>query len=249
MGTSQSSPGSAKNSPLVPSWANDPALPLPQPEPARFKQFRQSLGRFVGTRNGNDLREALGHYARRSSGGGNTASRRMSSVAKAGANLHGFLTGSGEFTAEATFNLNSLSGQSCELAIAAIVKGLTPEDGDADKIQVAMNQALVMALDGIEVFDPAHITDDVIVNTLIFFIAESVFIQVTLEGGKAWNKASTPPERMAAENDLRELIKVVVDQHMAPKFTRSARSFSRNEIIQLEQQVIVDVWTEWEGYV
>lgn len=251
MGTSQSSPGPGGGSPLVPPWADDqPQQPLPQPEPARFKEFRQSLGSYLSSGDIGKLRSALGYYARKGSGGGGSASRRMGSATRVGANLYGFLTGGGSFGApgELTISLNDLVGQSCDLAITLITRALTPEGGDADKIRAAMNYALAEALDGIEVFDPAFITDDVIVNTMISYLSESVFLQIVMDAGKAWNKADSVNKALKAESDLRELVKVEVDKNMGPRLTGEIRSFTQREIINIERQVISDVWKEWELY-
>lgn len=251
MGTSQSSPGPGGDSPLVPPWADDqPQQPLPTPEPARFKPFRQSLGSFVSSGDHSKLKSALGHYARKGTGGGGSASRRMGSVTRAGGSLYGALTGDGTFgvSGEQAISLNDLAGQPCDIAVAAITRALARDDGDADKIRAAMNHALVEALDGIDIFDPSCITDDVIVDTMICYLAESIFLQIVMDSGKAWNKAETAAQALMAETELRELVKVVVDNHMAPKFAGKARSFSRNEIIQMEKQVVSEVWREWEGY-
>ncbi len=251
MGTSQSSTGPGTGSPLVPPLADDqPQQSLPEPEPNRFKPFRQALGSFVSTGNHRKLKSALGHYARKGTGGGGSASRRMGSVTQTGGALYCALTSGGTFgvSGEQAISLNDLAGQPCDLAVAAITRALTPDAGDADKIRAAMNHALVEALDGVDIFDPSCITDDVIVDTMICYLAESVFLQIVMDSNKAWNKAETADQALMAETELRELVKVVVDKHMAPKFTGRVRSFSRNEIVQMERQVVLDVWREWEGY-
>lgn len=251
MGTSQSSPGPGRHTPLVPPWADDqPQLPLPVPQPSRFNSFRQALGRFVKSGNGDYLKSALGHYARTGSGGGSTGARRLGSVSKAGANFYGALTGVGAFgiSSGTPITLDDLVGQPCDVAINAIVRALTPPDGDAEKIRVAMNHALVEALDGIEIFDLDCITDSVIVNTMLGFLAESIFLQIVMDAGDAWKKAGTANRENAASNDLWELIKAVVDRHMAPKLAGKVRFFERSEMILLEREVIVEVWKEWEDY-
>ena len=53
---------------------------------------------------------------------------------------------------------------------------------------------------------------------------------------------------MRAETDLRELIKVVVDKHMAPKLAGDVRTFTRQQMAQIERQAIIDAWKEWEDY-
>jgi hypothetical protein len=251
MGTSQSNPGPKGESPLIPPWADDqPGQPQPEPDPNRFRAFRLSLGNFVKNGNRKDLESALGAYARKSSGGGSVASRRMGPVNQAGAGLFMALAGTGTAgqPGERPINLADLAGQPCEVAIAAIVNALTPENGDADKIRTAMNHALVEALDGIETFDMDSITDEVIVNIIIGYLAECIFLQIVMDGGDAWKRADTPAREGAASEDLWELIKVVVDKNMAPKFSGGARTFTRKEILQIERQLIQDVWNEWKDY-
>lgn len=233
----------------MPPWADDqPQHAQTTPEPARFMGFRQSLGRYVSGGDRSDLRSAVGHYARKASGGGGNAARRMGSVTQAGAGLFGVLAGIPSSTGDATFDLESLSGQPCELAISTITQALITGDGDSDKIRTAMNHALVEALDGIETFDPECITDDVIINTMIGYLSESVFLQMVMDSDRAWNKADTPAQAIRAETALRELIKVVVDKHMGPKLTGNLRSFNRQQIVHIERQAIIDSWDEWESY-
>ncbi len=249
MGTSQSSTGPSGGSPLIPPWVDDqPPQPQTTPQPARFKSFRQSLGRFVSGGNQSDLKSAVGHYARGASGGSGSAVRRMGSVIQAGAGLFGVLTGAPAAPGGIIVDIGSLAGLPCELAISAITQALTTEDGDSEKIRTAMNHALVEALNDVKVFDPGCITVDVIINTMIGYMAESIFLQMVLDSNKAWNKADTPVKAIRAETDLRELIKVIVDKHMASKLTINIRTFTRQQIAQIERQAIIAAWKEWEAY-
>ena len=225
-----------------------PNTPLPVPEPYRFKGFRQSLGSFISSGDRSELKRAIGHYARKASGGSTGGARRLGSVAKAGGNLFNTLTEGAPTPGEASVDLNTLSGLPCELAISTITQALATGDGDSDKIQSAMNHALSEALEGTEIFDPQSISDDVIVDTMIGYISESIFLQIISDAGRAWNKSELPSQSMRAESELRELIKVVVDKNMAPKFGNRIRSFTRSQMIQLERQTVIDVWKEWEIY-
>jgi len=249
MGTSQSSTGPGGSSPLVPPWADDqPQQPVLPPQPSRFAPFRKSLGSAVSSGNRDDFRKAIGHYARKASGGSGSATRRMGSVSQAGAGLFGALAGVSVELGESSVDLGSLTGLPCELAITAITQALATENGDSNKIRAAMNRALIEALDGVEIFDPKCITDEVIIDTMIGYLAESIFLQMVMDSDKAWNKADTPTQAMWAETELRELIKVVVDKHMAPKLTGNVRSFNRQQMVQIERQAIIDSWKEWEAY-
>lgn len=249
MGTSQSSNGPGGSSPLVPPWADDqPQQPLPIPEAGRFAPFRRSLGSAICNGNRDDFRKAIGHYARKASGGSGIAARRMGSVSHAGAMLFGTLAGLPAAPGETSVDLGSLTGLPCEVAISSIAQALTTEDGDSEKIRAAMNHALIEALDGVATFDPQYITDDVIVDTMISYLAECIFLQMVMDSDKAWNKADTPAQAVRAETELRELIKVVVDKHMAPKLAGNVRAISRQQMAQIERQSIVDSWKEWEAY-
>lgn len=249
MGTSQSSTGPGSASPLIPPWADDqPQQPQIPPQSARFMPYRQSLGRFVSGGDKNDLKSAVGHYARKASGGSGSAARRMGSVTQAGAGLFGTLAGMPADSGGTIIDLGSLAGLPCELAISAITQALTTVNGDSEKIRIAMNHALVEALDGVTIFDPQCITDDVIVDTMIGYLAESIFLQMVMDADKAWNKADTPTQAIRAETDLRELIKIVVDKYMAPKLVGNIRTFSRQQMVQIERQAIIDTWSEWEAY-
>ena len=251
MGTSQSSSGPGGSSPLVPPWADDePQKPLPTPPHARFKPFRQSLGRFLKTNNQSDLKSAIGHYARKGTGGGDLASRRLGSVTSAGARLYGMLSSLAESKVppDVLIDLDDLKGQPCDIAIDIITRSLATNDGDTEKIRVAMNHALVEALDGIVVFDPTNITDDIIITIMINYLSEAVFLQIVMDAGKAWTNAETATQAVTAENTLRELIKVIVDKNMAPRLKKNTRTFTKQEMKTLQREVIKIVWIEWEGY-
>lgn len=252
MGTSQSSLGPNGESPLIPPWADDqPTLPIPKALPARFSGFRRSFGQFVQSGNRSDLNRALRNYATKSTGGGNTASRRLGSVSNAGAGLYSFLAGTGSITGEngEQFSLTDLTGQPCDSAIATISRVLTPNDGDADKIRSAINNSLVNALEGVDTFDPGAITNEVIITTMLNYLAESVFLQIALDAGKAWKKAESFTQQMNAERDLMQLTRVIVDEKLSSRLSGSStKSFSRSQFLDIERQLIREVWADWEKY-
>ena len=252
MGTSQSNPGPNGSSPLVPPWADDePEKPLPPPPERRFQQFRRNLGDFVQLGSSSSLHSALGHYSRHTYGSGSVASRRLGSVTSAGAGLYQALSGgqvAGYRDDEPSFDWSSFTGKSTLEAISGLVDFLTPQNGDADKIRSSMHQALADALDGMPIFDLTRITGDVIINTMIGFLSESIFLQIVSDAGKSWTRADTALQQVRAENSLRELVKVVVDKKMAPKLSGSSGSLSRNDVITIHRQVIAEIWMEWGRY-
>lgn len=249
MGTSASSTGPGSKSPLVPPWADDrPQEPLPTPKPKRFADFRRAIGQFIKSNDDQELRKGLRHYAGKSTGGGEIAARHMGSVTRTGGLLFDALIGRPVSSNERDVNLEELSGRNCEEVISIIAESLTPEDGDAAKIKKSMTLALAEALDGIEIFDDERITDDIIISTMINYLAEAIFLQMVNDLGKSWNKAKSPERTLEAEKRLQEVIKVVVDKHMDGKLSGDIRSFTRQQMIEIERQTIIDVWKEWETY-
>ncbi|MEC5658834.1 hypothetical protein [Serratia nevei] len=111
-----------------------------------------------------------------------------------------------------------------------------------------MNDALVEALDGKTTFNPQDITDDVLIETMICYLTDSIFIQVTMDAGKSWNNAQSAKELQRAENELHEYISAIVDNHMEPKISKNIRSFSKSDIIKIQKDVITEIWDEWKGY-
>ena len=82
MGTSQSSVGPNGRSPLLPAWVDDSQATTQTPDPQRLKELRQAIGRAVRGGGRDDVRKALGHYARKASGGKHTAVQKLGKLPK-----------------------------------------------------------------------------------------------------------------------------------------------------------------------
>ncbi len=246
MGTSQSSVGPNGRSPLLPAWVDD-SQALPQtPEPQRLKGFRQAIGRAVQGGGREDVRKALGHYARKASGGKHTAIQKLGKITQAGSGLFGIFSGNQQ--QQYLVNLNSLNGQPCDAVINQITELLVGHHGDSDKIRSAMNVALSEALEGMTTFDENSISVEVIAKMMICYLTESIFIQIAHDAGKAWNKADNLVQISNVENDLRQLIYEVVDIMLAPKFTDDVYQLTTEQIQEIQNQAILDIWEEWENY-
>lgn len=249
MGTSTSSRGPGGNSPLVPPWADtDDQGPGPVPIPQRFKEFRRSLGKFVSGGDQADLRGALGKYATTATGGSAVGPRRFGSMVRAGGALFDTLAAFRDGRAIDRLNLADLNGQDTDLAIDVIVQALVPEDGDTDRIRVAMNEALSDCLDGYVEFDFAHITDEMLVHVMLAYVSRCVFGQVVLDSKDAFAKAEGSGQAEAAERDLLALVEAATDKHMRPLLSGNVRTFNRTQIEQAQLRAIREVWTEWEAY-
>jgi hypothetical protein len=250
MGTSTSSKGPGSSNPLVPPWADiDGAGPGPEPVANRFQGFRTELGKFVSSGDRAHLRKALRHYARSSTGGSDVGPRRFGSMAQAGGALFGVLNQLRSDPTKAPFNLRALAGRPTQEAIDAIVEALVPENGDAERIRSAMNDALSACLEGVEAFDFANITDELLTSVMITYVIRCVFEQIVLDSDRAFGKATRPEQVERAEIDLLELISVVTDQHMRPLLDGSNQELTNAQIQAAEFAAIREVWKEWEGYV
>ncbi|TCP97257.1 hypothetical protein EDC44_10261 [Cricetibacter osteomyelitidis] len=246
MGTSQSSVGPNGRSPLLPSWVDDSqVLPL-TPDSQRLKGLRQAIGRAVQGGGRNDVRKALGHYARKASGGKHTAVQKLGKIIQAGSGLFGIFSDS--LQQQYSVNLHSLNGQPCDEVINQITEILVGHHGDSDKIRSAMNAALSEALEGIVTFDENSITVEVIGKMMVCYLTESIFLQITHDAGKAWNKADNPVQISDIENDLRQLIREVVDITLAPKFTDDIYYLTTEQMQEIQNQAILEIWEIWEAY-
>jgi hypothetical protein len=154
--------------------------------------------------------------------------------------------GTGE--AASGVDLSSLNGMDTKVAIQEIVRILTPENGDAEKIREAMQVALSECLEGMEEFDPSRITDAMLVDMLVIYLRECVFQQIILDSDRAFQKTDDPIRVVEAEQELQELINIVVDKHLRPIFSSKAKPLTRVEVDRIQRQAIADVWSEWEGY-
>ena len=249
MGTSTSSRGPGSNSPLVPPWADvDGAGPGPEPEPNRFQGFRTALGKFVSSGDRDYLRKALRSYARSSTGGSAVGPRRFGSMAQAGGALYGVLNQLRTDPVNAPVNLRMLAERSTREAIDAIVDALLPENGDAERIRAALNDALSVCLEGVEVFDFTNITDELLTGVMITYVVRCVFEQIVLDSDRAFGKATTPEQVERAEIELLELINVVTDKHMRPLLDGRIQAMTNTQIQAAELAAIREVWQEWEGY-
>ncbi|PJG85800.1 hypothetical protein [Conservatibacter flavescens] len=245
MGTSQSSVGPNGRSPLLPSWVDDNQTPPQIPVPQRLKGVRQAIGRAVLGGGRESVRKALGHYARKASGGKHISVQKLGKITQAGSGLFGIFSDGQQ--QQYSVNLHSLNGQPCDEVINQITELLAGHHGDSDKIRYAMNIALSEALEGMTTFDENSVTVEVIGKMMICYLTESIFIQISHDAGNAWNKGNNPVQIAEAENDLRQLIREVVDITLATKFTDDIFHLTTEQMQEIQNQAILDIWEEWEN--
>jgi len=248
MGTSTSSKGPGGNSPFVPGWVDTDGQQVPEAPPQRFKDFRTNLGRFVSTGDGDYLRSAISSYAGGATGGSGIGPARFGSMAGAGGALFGAMATLREGHSPLGLDLVALNGQDTDIAIDMIVQALATEDGDSDRVRVAMNEALSECLEGYQEFDFASITDEMLVQMMLVYVTKCVFGQVVLDSNDAFAKAESPGQVEQAEKELYSLVESVTDKHMRPLLGGSLKAFSGSQIEKIQMAAIREVWTEWEAY-
>lgn len=249
MGTSSSNPGSGPKSPLVPPWADKDGLgPGPEPEPHRFQAFRTSLGKFVasGGTDGDYLNAALGRYARTATGGHNVGPRRFGSMIQTGERLYDTMSALKEGRDPPGLSIAELKGRDTDFVIDILVQALVPDDGDADRVRVCLNEALSECLEGQAVFDPTKITDELIVDLLLAYVRNCVFGQIVLESNEAFTKGDLKAVQRA-EKALRSLVHVAVDKHMRPLLSKSAAKVTGPDVSAAQREALREIWTEWEA--
>jgi hypothetical protein len=252
MGTSGSSKGPRSNSPLVPPHADaTPGVPLPEPEGQRFRGFRTEFGRAAAGAAGASLRSALGKYAREATQGPAIGPRRFGPAYSAGADLIGALgelrTGGTGENATGT-DLSGLVGQPIDYAAQQIARTLAPDNADADQIATAIQEAIAEVLPDVEVFDPAAIPLDQMIQLLVEFFSRILFQEITNTAGNAWNRSPTSRQTARLEAELLELIRVTVDKHLSPRLSSGIERLSKSQLAAIEHAALQEVWREWEAY-
>ncbi|MDH2327249.1 hypothetical protein QCN27_10250 [Cereibacter sp. SYSU M97828] len=249
MGTSASSKGSGPDQSLVPPWADDSSgEPLPELEPKRFRAFRRSFGVYLKSGKKADLDKALGHYARSATGGRGVGPRRFGAVYTSGSDLYSVLSslgGDGELAEARGIERDQLAGQAIDVVCQRLADALAPQNGDADKIREAMNEAMIEVL-GTADFDPHRLDEEAVQRILGEYLSQAVFQEIVEEVGGTWSQAAAnaTPE---AESRLLETIRAVIEVTLGPQLDGRA-NVPRAEIHRFMRKTLDDVWAIWEAH-
>ncbi|PZQ33259.1 MAG: hypothetical protein DI562_01980 [Stenotrophomonas acidaminiphila] len=169
-------------------------------------------------------------------------------MAQAGAGLFNALEALRANPATAPFNLGALAGQSTREVINALVEALVPVNGDAERIRVALNEALASCLEGQDAFDVSTITDELLVQLMVAYTALCVFEQVILDSSDAFAKANSSQEAKAAEDELWVLVQTATDKHMQPLLQDRIGAMTEDDMQRAQVRAIREVLHEWEGF-
>ena len=278
MGTSASNTGPNNKSPLLPPWAEqgDPVevksgddgqqipdkaevdngkvqeqIPGPTPNiplPNRLNGARRSFGDYAksdGT--SSNLRSSLKKFSR-STGGGSGTSRRLASGITAGAGLLGIMQGDSVRANNRTLALSDLNGLSTDQAIDRITEHLTPENGDADSVRLALDFALAEVLPEEEAFDASMFTDDLIQDAISCYLTDLIFQDIVNGMGKAWFYVEHPSKHHKMEEELRDLVKVITESKLEKLIRQNAGKISQENITKIQIDAISQTVDEWENF-
>ncbi|WP_192889394.1 hypothetical protein [Vibrio bathopelagicus] len=278
MGTSASSTGPNNKSPLLPPWAEqggsvevgsdngaDVSVPPQEvdngkvqeqipgsvpniPSPNRLTGARRAFGDYA--KSGSDssnLRGSLKKYSR-SSGGGSGVSRRLASGITAGSGLLGMMQGDSVRYNDRTLSLSELNGLTTDQAIDRISDHLTPDNGDAEPVRLAIDFALAEVLPDEEKFDESMFTDDVVTEAISCYLTDLIFQDVVDGMGKAWFHAEHPSKHHKMEEELRDLIKVITQSKVEKLTGDNGGHLSQANITKIQIDAISQTVDEWESF-
>lgn len=278
MGTSASSTGPNNKSPLLPPWAEqsgsvevgsdngaDVSAPPQEvdngkvqeqipgsvpniPSPNRLTGARRAFGDYA--KSGSDssnLRGSLKKYSR-SSGGGYGVSRRLASGITAGSGLLGMMQGNSVKYNDRTLSLSELNGLTTDQAIDRISDHLTPDNGDAESVRLAIDFALAEVLPDEEKFDESMFTDDVVTEAISCYLTDLIFQDVVDGMGRAWFHAEHASKHHKMEEELRDLIKVITQSKVEKITSDNGGHLSQANITKIQIDAISQTVDEWESF-
>lgn len=272
MGTSQSRRDPPGGAPLVPAWAaQDPVPPGPHPaeeepppampapavaaglhpqelaEPRRYASFRIALGRFASNGSRDDARTALGHWGRTSVGGARSYTNKVARASRTGgAALAGLgQAAQGQPPVAGALDIRTLAGQPLERAVSQIVDAFCPPGIlDEELARLAIGEALIVALAGVDDFDPTAINANALRLATLTFAAELVFLSVAGDAGQSLAAADTPTAAAQRESDIRALVREVTDVIGTPIFEAAAGLLTPQGMSSLVSRLVEAVVAE-----
>jgi len=223
--------------------------PVPSiPSSNRLTGARRSFGDYAksdGT--SSNLRSSLKKFSK-SSGGGSGISRRLASGITAGSGLLGIMQGDSVRVNDRTLSVSDLNGLSTDQAIDRISEHLTPENGDADSVRLALDFALAEVLPEEDIFDESMLTDEVVQEVLSCYLTDLIFQDVVNGMGKAWFHAEHPSKHHRMEEELRGLVKVITQSKLEKVMHENAGGISQKNITKVQIDAISQTVDEWENF-
>ncbi|MBR9828816.1 MAG: hypothetical protein GYB41_09255 [Oceanospirillales bacterium] len=218
------------------------------PSPNRLAGARRAFGDYAKSGgNRSNLEGSLKKYSR-SSGGGSGTSRRLASGITSGSGLLGIMQGDSVRVNDKTLSLSDLNGLSTDQAIDRISEHLTPENGDADSVRLALDFALAEVLPEEDIFDESMFTDEVVQEAISCYLTDLIFQDVVNGMGKAWFHAEHPSKHHRMEEELRDLIKVITQSKVEKVTGDNGGDISKDNITRIQIDAISQTVDEWESF-
>ncbi|PME61952.1 hypothetical protein BCV33_21420 [Vibrio lentus] len=216
--------------------------------PNRLVGARRSFGEYASGGGGaSNLRSSLRKYAKGSGGGAGT-SRRLASGISAGTGLLRMMIGDSVTSNNNTLSLSELNGLTTDQVIDRITEHLTPDNGDADAVRIALDYALAEALPDDEDFDADAVTEDVMHEALSCYLTDLIFQDIVTGMGRAWFHTEHASKHHRMEEELRELVKVVTQEQVEKVTHGNAGNITKSNITQLQIDAITQTVEVWESY-
>lgn len=216
--------------------------------PNRLAGARRSFGKYAsGGGSSSNLKSSLRKYAK-GSGGGSGTSRRLASGISAGTGLLRMMSGDSVTTNNNTLSLSELNGLTTDQAIDRITEHLTPENGDADAVRIALDYALAEALPDEADFNTEVITNDVMHEALSCYLTDLIFQDIVTGMGRAWFHTEHASKHHRMEEELRELVKVVTQEQVEKLTHGNTSNITKDNITQLQIDAITQSVDVWENY-
>lgn len=241
MGTSTSSTGPSSGVSLDPPWLDDvvggiskgstvtpsdggppnsPVAPTGNAPSARYGDARRELGKFAKTGDTQYLRNAIGHYSRRGSGGASAAASRMRASTSAGAALFSFLNAVSQGTStEARQWVDALraTNPSAEDVVEAIVRELAPPGGSADEesLRDAMDFSLSELIKEDTTIDPLNLGVNDIWELMKGYLATEAANRLCFDLGPIFESSQLDPRTaVIREREMRRFLKNEIGAHV-----------------------------------
>ena len=240
MGTSTSSAGPGPNISLDPPWLDDVltdigsgcAVPPTDTEPvppagaegtaipARYKEARRELGKYIKNGDSQHLGNALGHYSSKGSGGAGAAATRMRASTRAGAELFSFLNAvSQRSSPQAVQWVDELRARnpSADDVVDAIVRELAPAGGSADEesLRDSIAQALSDLVREDETVDLMSLRLDDIWDVMKGYLTIEVVNRFIFDMGPALESSQVDPTTLVRrERQMRLFVKNEIGAHI-----------------------------------
>lgn len=229
-----------------------PSPPVPIAPPARFGTARTSLGKFMRTGSGSDMRKGIANYVGKGLGGTKTATRRFGGTASTAGALYGALSALAAGQPAATgspLDPVLLSGRSADEVTSAVIEAVRPVDGtqDTEATRNAIHNALSELLAKKADADPLNLAEEDRLFVIERFLAFDIYNRLMLDLGKAiQDKAPSISAELARVREIKNYVKQTVSAEFR-KLQKEGQTLNSQRIAAIARQAIQDALDVFQG--